>query len=248
MGPQVGNRFQGRGEKRDMRRRNIRKSLTPSPTPLCTPHPWQPGFRGAHICPLSLPGLSLGASIHGRLPPGSQFPTIRRFQRLSTPCFHPAPPLTSPALLLLMTYTPGPMLLPAGSITLSKNFILQKTSTISQSRENSLVIPIYIPPAVNNYQYFVHFILLCACLVTSVMSNSLPLHGVQSANLLCPWNFHGKNTEVGYHALLLGNLSNPGIQPMSFASPALAGRFFTTEPPGKSFVLFSHRISDIFKS
>ena len=26
----------------------------------------------------------------------------------------------------------------------------------------------------------------------------------------------------------LGNLPNPGIEPMSLASPALAGRFFTT--------------------
>ena len=30
-----------------------------------------------------------------------------------------------------------------------------------------------------------------------------------------------------------GNLPNPGIKPMSPASPALTGRFFTTEPPGK---------------
>ena len=30
----------------------------------------------------------------------------------------------------------------------------------------------------------------------------------------------------------LGDLLNPGIEP---ASPALAGRFFTTVPPGKSF-------------
>ena len=29
-----------------------------------------------------------------------------------------------------------------------------------------------------------------------------------------------------------GDLPNPGIEP---ASPALAGRFFTTEPPGKPF-------------
>ena len=29
---------------------------------------------------------------------------------------------------------------------------------------------------------------------------------------------------------LLGDLPNPGIEP---ASPALAGRFFTTEPPGR---------------
>ena len=30
-----------------------------------------------------------------------------------------------------------------------------------------------------------------------------------------------------------GDLPNPGIKPMSFASPALVGRFFTTVPPGK---------------
>ena len=32
-----------------------------------------------------------------------------------------------------------------------------------------------------------------------------------------------------------GDLPNPGIEP---ASPALAGRFFTTEPPGKPFFYF----------
>ena len=31
-----------------------------------------------------------------------------------------------------------------------------------------------------------------------------------------------------------GDLPNPGIEPMS---PALAGGFFTTEPPGKPFIL-----------
>ena len=30
-----------------------------------------------------------------------------------------------------------------------------------------------------------------------------------------------------------GDLPDPGIKPMSPASPALAGGFFTTEPPGK---------------
>ena len=30
-----------------------------------------------------------------------------------------------------------------------------------------------------------------------------------------------------------GDLPDPGIQPMSPVSPASAGRFFTTEPPGK---------------
>ena len=31
----------------------------------------------------------------------------------------------------------------------------------------------------------------------------------------------------------LEDLSNPGTKPMSLASPALAGRFFPTIPPGK---------------
>ena len=33
-----------------------------------------------------------------------------------------------------------------------------------------------------------------------------------------------------------GDLTNPGIQPVSLASPALAGRFFTTAPPGKPII------------
>ena len=36
-----------------------------------------------------------------------------------------------------------------------------------------------------------------------------------------------------------GDLPNSGIKPTSLASPALAGRFFTTEPPGESFVLIN---------
>ena len=40
----------------------------------------------------------------------------------------------------------------------------------------------------------------------------------------------GKNTGVGCHALLQGNLSNPGIQPRS---PALQADSLPTEPAGK---------------
>ena len=32
---------------------------------------------------------------------------------------------------------------------------------------------------------------------------------------------------------LAGDLPNPGIEPVSSASPTLAGEFFTTAPPGK---------------
>ena len=34
-----------------------------------------------------------------------------------------------------------------------------------------------------------------------------------------------------------GDLPNPGIEPTSPVAPALAGRFFTTEPPGKPLKL-----------
>ena len=34
----------------------------------------------------------------------------------------------------------------------------------------------------------------------------------------------------------LGDLPNTGIEPATLASPALAGGFFTTEPPGKPFL------------
>ena len=33
------------------------------------------------------------------------------------------------------------------------------------------------------------------------------------------------------------DLPDPGIEPTSFMSPALAGAFFTTEPPGKPVLL-----------
>ena len=38
----------------------------------------------------------------------------------------------------------------------------------------------------------------------------------------------GKNIAVGCHALLQGNLANPGIKHTSLIPPAWAGGFFTT--------------------
>ena len=62
----------------------------------------------------------------------------------------------------------------------------------------------------------------------SVVSDSLQPHGLYAARLLCPWDFIGKNTGMGWHFLLQGDLPDPGIQPASLTSPALAGGFFTT--------------------
>ena len=56
---------------------------------------------------------------------------------------------------------------------------------------------------------------------------------LKPARLLCPWDFLGKNTGVGCHFLLHGIFLTQGSNPC-VASPALAGRFFTTEPPRKT--------------
>lgn len=57
-------------------------------------------------------------------------------------------------------------------------------------------------------------------------------HRPSPARLHCPWDVPGQNPGVGgcvASLLLQGIFLSPGIQP---ASPALAGGFFTTAPPG----------------
>ena len=45
----------------------------------------------------------------------------------------------------------------------------------------------------------------------SVISNSLQLHGLQPARLLCPWDFSGKNARVGCPTLLHGIFPTQGL-------------------------------------
>ena len=60
----------------------------------------------------------------------------------------------------------------------------------------------------------------CAVVSCSVVSNSLRPHELQPARFLYPWNPPGKNTGVGCHALIQGNLPNPGIEFRSHALQA----------------------------
>ena len=46
--------------------------------------------------------------------------------------------------------------------------------------------------------------------------------------LLCPWDSPGKNTGEWLPFPSPGDLPDPGIEPVSLTSPALAGGFFTT--------------------
>ena len=64
----------------------------------------------------------------------------------------------------------------------------------------------------------------------SVVSDSLRLHGLQSARLLFPWNSAGKNNGVGSQFPSLGNLLDPGMEP---GSSALQADSLSSQPPGK---------------
>ena len=50
----------------------------------------------------------------------------------------------------------------------------------------------------------------CSC---SVVFNSLQLHGLQPARLLCPWDSLGKTPGIGCHFLLQGNFLIQGLNP-----------------------------------
>ena len=64
------------------------------------------------------------------------------------------------------------------------------------------------------------------------MSDSLQSHGLSPAD----FSVHGMSQQEYWSGLPFlppGDLPNPGLKPMSPVVPALAGTFFTTEPPGK---------------
>ena len=70
-----------------------------------------------------------------------------------------------------------------------------------------------------------------ACLCSSVMSDSLWPHGLEPVRPFAH-GFSRQEYWSGLPFLPRGDLPNPGIEPASPESPALAGRFFATETPG----------------
>ena len=69
------------------------------------------------------------------------------------------------------------------------------------------------------------------CVNHSLMSDSLQPHGLKLARLLGPWDSPGKNTGVGSHSLLQGDLPDPGIKP---GTPTLQEDSLPSEPPGNT--------------
>ena len=72
---------------------------------------------------------------------------------------------------------------------------------------------------------------MCAYASRSGVSDSLGPHGLQSARLLCPWDYPGKNGG----GVAISSSRDP---------PALGCGFSTTEPPGSPFTAY-HRILNI---
>ena len=61
------------------------------------------------------------------------------------------------------------------------------------------------------------------------------VHGISQARIL-------EQVAISYSR----DLPEPGIEPMFLASPALAGRFFTTAPPGKPLSIYTSLIFYLF--
>jgi len=67
-----------------------------------------------------------------------------------------------------------------------------------------------------------------ACLVSSVVSDTVQLHRLEPPRLLCPWDSPGKNTGVGCCALLQEVFPIQGSNPCLLHLPVLLGMFFNT--------------------
>ena len=78
-----------------------------------------------------------------------------------------------------------------------------------------------------------NIVLACCCLVAKSCLFCNPMN-CSPPGSFCPWDFPRQEYWSGLPLLPPGVLSNPEIKP---ASPALAGGFFTTEPPGKPIIL-----------
>ena len=75
----------------------------------------------------------------------------------------------------------------------------------------------------------------------SVLFDSLRRHGLLPIRVLCLWTFSRQEYWSGLSFPPAGYFPDPGIEPVSPVPPALAGVFFTTEPPGKPSVLHHPR-------
>ena len=86
------------------------------------------------------------------------------------------------------------------------------------------VMLVYLVGNYNSYQACAISVSLCAKSLQSCLT--LRSYGREPVRLYSQRDSLGKNTGVAFHALLQG-ISDPGIEPVSLMSPALANSSFT---------------------
>lgn len=103
---------------------------------------------------------------------------------------------------------------------------------------------IQFPPLLytNDDLVFVTIDFVCVCSVAQLYLTLCGSMDCSPPN--CPWNFPYKNTRMGCHFLLQGNLPDPRIEPSSLE---LAGIFFVTRATWEAHILsFLENISKIY--
>ena len=76
------------------------------------------------------------------------------------------------------------------------------------------------------------YLLILACMLNRIHFFVTPCTVAQQASL--SMEFSGQEYWRGVPFPPPGDLSNPGVEPASLASPTLEGRFFTAAPPGEA--------------
>ena len=78
----------------------------------------------------------------------------------------------------------------------------------------------------------IYIYVYCCCSVTKSCLTLLQPYELQSARLLHPWNFPGKNTGVSCHSLLQRIFPTQALNPCLLLAFCIAGGFFTSESLG----------------
>ena len=90
------------------------------------------------------------------------------------------------------------------------HFLLQGIVPTQGSNQHPLHWQVDSLPLSQQRSPFNHLSVHFSC---SVVSDSLRPHGLQTARLLCSWNFPGKSTGVGCYFLLQGIFPTQGLNP-----------------------------------
>ena len=94
----------------------------------------------------------------------------------------------------------------------------------------------------------VTFLYICVCLVAQSCPTPCDPLEYSQPRLLCPWDFSGQITGVGYHFPPPEDLPKPGIKPVSPMSPILQVDSLPVEPSRKPCICIWKLINSAYSS